>query len=247
MFTWEFGCLMCLCVIIWLRSWECWARSSTILLERSRRSLIKTGYWSSLRFRRAAAWILPWCRCVQFNSNSIGGAKLKEVFLNQEISWWLTSVRGLTLLSKVSFGIYSLPCRNKTLSIEEAYLGTMPESRLKTLRKESERFSIEIKEKEADNIVLRKQIREIKSAIHQTQRDYDATAKGTSKAENQRIKMQKLLKRQKVANEVNAQEKEIGELRLELKRLSKKTFPQFDERIWWWWLSLVVTSFISRH
>ena len=41
--------------------------------------------------------------------------------------------------------------------------------------------------------------------------------------------MQKLLKRQKVANEVNAQEKEIDELRLELKRLSKKTFPQFDD------------------
>ena len=104
----------------------------------------------------------------------------------------------------------------------------MPESRLQLLRKESERFSIEIKEKEEDNIVLRKQIREIKSTINQTQREYDAASKGTSKAENQRIKMQKLLKRQKVANEVNAQEKEISELRLELKRLSKKTFPQFD-------------------
>lgn len=119
----------------------------------------------------------------------------------------------------------------QTKKTKEAYPGTMPESRLITLRKESERFSMEIKEKEADNIVLRKQIREVKSTIHQTQRDYDATANGTSKAENQRIKMQKLLKRQKVANEVNAQEKEIGELRLELKRLSKKTFPQFDDAI----------------
>lgn len=104
----------------------------------------------------------------------------------------------------------------------------MPESRLQTLRKESERFSIEIKEKEEDNIILRKQIREIKSIINQTQREYDATAKGTSIAVNQRIKMQKLLKRQKVANDVNANEKEIAKLRLELKRLSKKTFPQFD-------------------
>ena len=107
----------------------------------------------------------------------------------------------------------------------------MPESRLQKLRKESVRFSIEIKDKEADNNVLRKQIRKIKSTINETQRDYDVIAKGTSKVENQRIKMQKLLKRQKVANEVNAQEKEISELRLELKRLSKKTFPQFDDAI----------------
>jgi ribosomal protein S15P/S13E len=107
----------------------------------------------------------------------------------------------------------------------------MPESRLQKLRKESERYSTDIKEKEADNNVFRKQIREIKATIHQTQRDYHATAKGTSKAENQRIKMQKLLKRQKLANEVNAQEKEIAELRLELKRLSKKTFPQFDDTL----------------
>lgn len=104
----------------------------------------------------------------------------------------------------------------------------MPESRLQKLRRESERFSIEIKEKEADNNVLRRQIREIKSEINTAQREYDATAKGTSKAENQRIKMQKLLKRQKLANEVNAQAKEIEELRSELKRLSRKTFPQFD-------------------
>lgn len=108
---------------------------------------------------------------------------------------------------------------------------TMPESRLQKLRKESERYSTDIKEKETDNNVFRKQIREIKATIHQTQRDYHATAKGTSKAENQRIKMQKLLKRQKLANEVNAQEKEIAELRLELKRLSKKTFPQFDDTL----------------
>eukprot|EP00984_Skeletonema_dohrnii_P013656 scaffold5665_cov92-Skeletonema_dohrnii-CCMP3373.AAC.4 len=107
----------------------------------------------------------------------------------------------------------------------------MPESRLQKLRKESERYSIDIKEKEADNNVFRKQIREIKATIHQTQREYHATAKGTSKAENQRIKMQKLLKRQKLANEVNAQKKEIAELRLELKRLSKKTFPQFDDTL----------------
>ena len=51
--------------------------------------------------------------------------------------------------------------------------------------------------------------------------------KGTSKAEEQRIKMQKLLRRQKVANDVTLQEKEISELRIELKRLTKKTFPQF--------------------
>ena len=124
---------------------------------------------------------------------------------------------------------YLLP--ETILNAKKSTLKKQMPSRLQTLRKESERFSIEIKEKEADNIVLRKQIREIKSTILQTQRDYDATAKGSSKAENQRIKMQKLLKRQKVANEVNAQEKEIGELRLELKRLSKKTFPQFDEKI----------------
>ena len=51
--------------------------------------------------------------------------------------------------------------------------------------------------------------------------------KGTSKAEEQRIKMQKLLRRQKVANDVTLHEKEISELRIELKRLTKKTFPQF--------------------
>jgi len=120
----------------------------------------------------------------------------------------------------------------------------MPESRLQKLRKESERYSTDIKEKEADNNVFRKQIREIKSTIHQTQRDYHATAKGTSKAENQRIKMQKLLKRQKLANEVNAQEKEIAELRLELKRLSKKTFPQFDDTLWCLW-QMTETSILS--
>ena len=76
--------------------------------------------------------------------------------------------------------------------------------------------------------MLRRQIREMKSEISTALREYDATAKGTSKAENQRIKMQKLLKRQKLANEVNAQEKEIFELRSELKRLSRKTFPKFD-------------------
>jgi predicted nucleotidyltransferase component of viral defense system len=104
----------------------------------------------------------------------------------------------------------------------------MPESRLQKLQKESKRFSVDIKQKEDDNNILRKQIREIKSTITETQQNYDAIAKGTnSKAENQRIKMQQLLKRQKLANEVSAQEKEIVELRLELKRLSKKTFPQF--------------------
>ena len=135
-------------------------------------------------------------------------------------------------------------------------LSAMPESRLQKLRKESERYSTDIKEKETDNNVFRKQIREIKSTIHQTQRDYHATAKGTSKAENQRIKMQKLLKRQKLANEVNAQEKEIAELRLELKRLSKKTFPQFDDTLWclfWFehrsyklWTLLQIKTFQSK-
>lgn len=109
----------------------------------------------------------------------------------------------------------------------------MPVSRLQKLRKESERFSIEIKEKEEENNVLRKQLRESKSKINETQRDYDAIAKGTSKAENQREMMQQLLKRQKLANEVSAQEREIAELRLELKRLSKKTFPQFNDAKWW--------------
>lgn len=150
--------------------------------------------------------------CPCFDSTSLENIPLVSYFLAQ---------------NKTEVKIEALTDRRRSLPCT----WNMPESRLLTLRKESERFSIEIKEKEADNIDLRKQIREIKSTIHQTQRDYDATAKGTSKAENQRIKMQKLLKRQKVANEVNAQEKEIGELRLVLKRLSKKTFPQFDERI----------------
>ncbi len=105
----------------------------------------------------------------------------------------------------------------------------MPVSRLQKLRKESERFSIEIKEKEEENNVLRKQLRESKSKINETQRDYDAIAKGTSTAENQREMMQQLLKQQKLANEVSAQEREIAELRLELKRLSRKTFPQFND------------------
>ncbi len=53
----------------------------------------------------------------------------------------------------------------------------MPESRLQKLRTENARLSKEIKEKEDDNIILRKQIRYIKSSIAKTQRNYDAIAK----------------------------------------------------------------------
>ena len=57
----------------------------------------------------------------------------------------------------------------------------MPESRLQKLRTENARLSKEIKEKEDDNIILRKQIRDIKSSIAETQRNYDAIAKVSSK------------------------------------------------------------------
>ena len=53
----------------------------------------------------------------------------------------------------------------------------MPESRLQKLRTENARLCKEIKEKEDDNIILRKQIRDLKSSIAETQRNYDAIAK----------------------------------------------------------------------
>lgn len=53
----------------------------------------------------------------------------------------------------------------------------MPESRLQKLRTENARLSKEIKEKEDDNIILRKQIRDLKLSIAETQRNHDAIAK----------------------------------------------------------------------
>ena len=50
-------------------------------------------------------------------------------------------------------------------------------TRLQKLRTANERLSKEIKEKEDDNIILRKQIRDLKSSIAETQRNYDAIAK----------------------------------------------------------------------
>ena len=79
-----------------------------------------------------------------------------------------------------------------------SYEEILPESRLQ------KRFSVEIKDKETENNVTRKQIVKLSRRLMKRKR-YDAM--GTSKAENQGIKMQKLLK---VANEVNAQEKETS-------------------------------------
>lgn len=103
----------------------------------------------------------------------------------------------------------------------------MSKAELQRLEKESERFTIEIKQKETENVRLREEIDTIRTKIAESRKTLDDISQGRQSDNNQQLKMKQIMSQRKLSNKNKIREKEISELRSQLKKLRMKTFPSF--------------------
>jgi hypothetical protein len=134
------------------------------------------------------------------------------------------------------------------LSIAEGF----QKSQLQMYERESERLANQIKTTEAENELLKVQIQDAQEKIAKREMEYNSIAEVRvsilctkwdayyfesntficmqvkNKTSNQQDKMSKLMRRKRLADEVQMQEKAIAGLRSQLKVLRARTFPHFD-------------------
>ncbi|KAL7440598.1 hypothetical protein ACHAXH_004252 [Discostella pseudostelligera] len=96
------------------------------------------------------------------------------------------------------------------------------------LENESKRFAKEIEQKQQENLLLREQVFSIRSQIEESQKIYEDISKGHQTAGDQQMKMKLIMEIRKIANDNDAREVEITDLRAQLKKLRMKTFPRFN-------------------
>lgn len=125
-------------------------------------------------------------------------------------------------------------------------------SQLQMYERESERLANQIKTTEAENELLKVQIQDAQEKIAKREMEYNSIAEVRvsilctkwdayyfesntficmqvkNKTSNQQDKMSKLMRRKRLADEVQMQEKAIAGLRSQLKVLRARTFPHFD-------------------
>ncbi|KAL7486848.1 hypothetical protein ACHAW6_012440, partial [Cyclotella cf. meneghiniana] len=101
-------------------------------------------------------------------------------------------------------------------------------SQLLRFRREAKRLTCMINAKVTENDLLSEQINIIKQNMDKSKKDYNEATEPRSKEIVQKDKMLQLMKRRRLANQVQSQEKEIAELRSQLKKLRCRTYPSFD-------------------
>ncbi|KAL3798212.1 hypothetical protein ACHAWO_003417 [Cyclotella atomus] len=110
------------------------------------------------------------------------------------------------------------------LAIAEGFQKTQ----MQMFERGTERISNQIKTTETENELLKRQIQDAKEKIAKREMEYNSIAEVKTKASSQQNKMSQLLRRRRLADEVQSQDKTIAELRSQLKALRARTFPHFD-------------------